>query len=343
VLDVLSLLVDKSLVVAAVDDDQVDARYRLLETIRLYATAHLAAAGEADATRDRHRDHYLALAEDATPHLESPGQAEWTSVLALHHQNLRDALAWSHERGDSTALSRLAASLGLFWTTHGPTSEGAAWLDAALERAEDIPAQLRARVLFWRAWLAPLDFNVARVIEVAEEGMALASQLGDDALAGRFQVLVGSTSALMGGPTDVLEQGIDRARQLGDGWSRSTGLMWLMAKFISQDPPRAEALGDEAVGVARASNPSMVNISIGNLGFATWCRAICGKPAGSWMRRSARATSSMTRWRSRGPSASAPWCCCSATSRTSAWPSWTAWRLSAESPDSTCGIPGCRT
>ena len=60
VLDQLSLLVDKSLVVAEDSGDRT--RYRLLETVRQYALEKLGESGEADAVRSRHRDHYTALA-----------------------------------------------------------------------------------------------------------------------------------------------------------------------------------------------------------------------------------------------------------------------------------------
>ena len=60
VLDQLTLLVDKSLVVA--DDTGGRTRYRLLETVRQYALEKLGESGEADAVRARHRDHYTAMA-----------------------------------------------------------------------------------------------------------------------------------------------------------------------------------------------------------------------------------------------------------------------------------------
>ena len=92
VLDVLSLLVDKSLVVADVDDDEQDARYRLLETVRVYAAARLAGTGEEVAARDRHRDHYLAVAEEAEAHFEGPDQRERISLVARDYPNIRAAL-----------------------------------------------------------------------------------------------------------------------------------------------------------------------------------------------------------------------------------------------------------
>ena len=63
ILDQLSLLVDKSLVLA--DDESGSMRYRLLETVRQYALEKLSESGEADAVRDRHRDHYVDVATGA--------------------------------------------------------------------------------------------------------------------------------------------------------------------------------------------------------------------------------------------------------------------------------------
>ena len=63
VLDQLSLLVDKSLVVA--EDSRGRTRYRLLETVRQYALEKLGESGEADAVRARHRDYYTAMAAAA--------------------------------------------------------------------------------------------------------------------------------------------------------------------------------------------------------------------------------------------------------------------------------------
>ena len=63
VLDQLTLLVDKSLVVA--ENSRGRTRYRLLETVRQYAQEKLGESGEADAVRTRHRDHYTAMAAAA--------------------------------------------------------------------------------------------------------------------------------------------------------------------------------------------------------------------------------------------------------------------------------------
>ena len=74
VLDVLSHLVDKSLVVA--DQSSSETRYRLLETIRQYARQKLAEQGDEDECRDRHLDYFMQWAETLAPTIEGTGSVD---------------------------------------------------------------------------------------------------------------------------------------------------------------------------------------------------------------------------------------------------------------------------
>ena len=88
VLDQLTLLVDKSLVVA--DDTGGRTRYRLLETVRQYALEKLGESGEADAVRTRHRDHYTSMAAL----LDAPAGSDYEQRLEqadIEIDNLRAA------------------------------------------------------------------------------------------------------------------------------------------------------------------------------------------------------------------------------------------------------------
>src|SRR6266567_4565710 len=79
VLDVLTRLVDKSLVVA--EERAGHARYRMLEPIRQYARSRLAEAGEDVSARRQHAAYFRALAERAEPELWGPDQATWLARL----------------------------------------------------------------------------------------------------------------------------------------------------------------------------------------------------------------------------------------------------------------------
>src|SRR5205807_4056613 len=92
-LDLLTSLADKSLV--AVEQNDGHSRYRLLETVRQYARERLLESSGGAAVRERHRDYFLALAEEADPELLGSEQAEWLQRLEEEHDNLRSALEWS--------------------------------------------------------------------------------------------------------------------------------------------------------------------------------------------------------------------------------------------------------
>ena len=76
VLDVLSQLVDKSLVVVG-DGPEGESRYRLLEVLRLYGAERLAEAGQAEDVRGRHASSFFTMAETAAPELASSTQVLW--------------------------------------------------------------------------------------------------------------------------------------------------------------------------------------------------------------------------------------------------------------------------
>ena len=117
VVDVLTLLVDKSLVVA--ETAGAPTRYRLLETVRQYALEKLGESGEADAVRGRHRDHYTFMATSMFVMLKRPGQANRQQRIEqseIEIDNLQAAFAWSREKSDielAFSAARVVAAAGV--------------------------------------------------------------------------------------------------------------------------------------------------------------------------------------------------------------------------------------
>ena len=130
VLDLLSSLVDKSLVM--VEEREGEVRYRMLETIGQYGMEKLEGSGEAEMTRERHAMYYLALAGEAEPELLGVHQEAWLGRLEEEHDNLRAVLDWALENGEADLGLRIAGVLGAFWLVRGRLSEGRRWLEAAL-------------------------------------------------------------------------------------------------------------------------------------------------------------------------------------------------------------------
>lgn len=140
VLPILARLVSKSLVVAETVrlGSENRKRYRLLETVRIYARERLTEEGVSDRASIDHAAYYCHMAEDAEPRLSGPRQAEWLDRLETEHENLRAVLSSEYRVPSSENVGgdhrlRLAGALWRFWHVRGYWSEGRRRLDAVLE------------------------------------------------------------------------------------------------------------------------------------------------------------------------------------------------------------------
>ena len=148
--DAVGALVDQSLLRRDADESGV-ARFGMLETIRAYGLEKLEAAGEVEATRERHADAMLALAEEAEPAINAGGafgdQGRWARRLEADHDNIRAALSWFLDEKSTRAddALRLASALWRFWESLGHLREGQDWLGRALARTPDADLALRGK------------------------------------------------------------------------------------------------------------------------------------------------------------------------------------------------------
>jgi non-specific serine/threonine protein kinase len=228
VLDLLKALVDKSLVV--VEEGERAARYRMLETIRAYGLEQLAAQGEEAAIRARHAAYFRHLAETADQAMHGPDQPAWLHHLEREHDNLRAALAWAIESGDTETALRFGRALTLFWFFHGHFSEGRRWLEAVL--AVDPPelAPLRPWALNGAGVLACFQGDFTYAGARFAESIALAERLGDE------ESIAFSLTSLSG------------------------------AALYQNDVPRAVALAEESLAIFRRyDTPWNVGLAITNL------------------------------------------------------------------------------
>lgn len=143
VLDVLSQLVDKSLVVVE-QAPESEARYRLLEVLRLYGTERLAEAGRTEDVRGRHAAFFLSMAERAEPELFTPKQVMWLDRLESDYDNFRAAMAWGLDSDHEEAALKIASALMWFWIAHRHVSDGQDWLERAVLHSGDASPTVRA-------------------------------------------------------------------------------------------------------------------------------------------------------------------------------------------------------
>ncbi len=254
VLDQLSLLVDKSLVVA--DDSGGRTRYRLLETVRQYAAEKLGKSGEADTVRTHHRDHYTAMAAQ----LDNPpddGYERLITQAEIEIDNLRLAFAWSRDHSDRELALTLASSLQPLWRTRGRLREGRAWFDAVLtaehvNHGEVTPA-VQARALADIAVLGAMTGDYDSM-ERAEQAVAIARGLDDPALLVRVLTARGS---ITGHTPEIappyFAEAIPLARALGDRRILSQILGWqAYGAAMAGDPIAARVASEEGRDLADA-------------------------------------------------------------------------------------------
>ncbi len=173
VVDVLGRLVDKSLVVADVTDGGL--RYRLLETIRQYAQEQLEASGDSAAVRRRHAGYFVALAEEAGPHLWTRDQVKWNEVVWRDIDNLRAAFDWAVETVSPEHALRLVAPLAVDTQIGDLAME---WAPLAIEIPGAEVHDLFPKVAAWTSWGALLAGDVARAKGLADVAERVQHTLG---------------------------------------------------------------------------------------------------------------------------------------------------------------------
>ncbi|MCH8980226.1 MAG: tetratricopeptide repeat protein [Armatimonadetes bacterium] len=177
VIDLLSSLVDKSLVIA--EDRGGHARYRMLDTVRDYAADRLEQDGDPEAWRDRHLAYFAGLAEQAEPELTGKDQLTWLNRLEAEHDNLRAALDWASAKPDGAEQAlRTSGLLWRFWDVHGHHSEGRARLESALERSAGETAA-RALALYGVGMLCWNLSEFGPAVRHLEDSLAIYRDLGD--------------------------------------------------------------------------------------------------------------------------------------------------------------------
>ncbi|HEY2089045.1 MAG TPA: adenylate/guanylate cyclase domain-containing protein, partial [Mycobacterium sp.] len=251
VLDQLTLLVDKSLVVA--EDIPHGTRYRLLETVRQYAQEKLHESREGDAIRTRHRDHYTALAAL----LDKPADAAHERRIERAEteiDNLRAAFTWSLENADVEMAMAMASALQPLWLTRGRILEGLNWLSTALAcdgpQSADAPAT-RARAFADKALLLSFTGSTEGRDE-AEQALATAREVGEPALVVRALTSCGA----LANPYDrqvagsLFAEATELARELGDfrSLAQIIALDWMTGRVLDE-PAAAQAAAEEGLRI----------------------------------------------------------------------------------------------
>ncbi|MBV9353894.1 MAG: hypothetical protein JO023_00055, partial [Chloroflexi bacterium] len=192
ILEVLERLVAKSLVVA--DHHGTGVRYRQLETVRAYALAQLAAAGETAALQERHAAFVLRLAERAPPESANAAQA---ALLTPEEDNVRAALAWAVQHEQAELGLRLASAAFPLWWFTGHYVEGHAWFDRLLALPAAEPGA-RSTALSVDGQLLTMLGEYALAQQQLEAALEECQSRGDARGIGLIHLVLGNVAMLRG-------------------------------------------------------------------------------------------------------------------------------------------------
>lgn len=232
-------LARRSLISASETD--AGRRYRLLETLRDYASERLEAAGEVGGARKRHREWCLALALRAEPQLFVDDGRAWLSRLDIEHANLAEVFKWVDESYD---LLRLGGALWRWWSIRGFWEEGLEALSVAIREANGRAPEVRWKATYAAGSLAQRLSMLDEAERFAEESFEIARGIGDDRMIAGSCGLLAILRFLAGNRDEcdrLLHEALERAEGAGDRWVEAQAL-YNLGVFAQRAQDRESAL-----------------------------------------------------------------------------------------------------
>ncbi|PSL54725.1 putative ATPase [Saccharothrix carnea] len=247
VLDVVTRLVDRSLVVAPEHTGQ--PRFRLLESVADYGRERLREAGEFEEVRARHAAFYLGLAERADPELRASGQLAWLDRLDADTANLRAA----HDALDPAGAARLTRASTWYWFLRGRLREG--------RRLMTAPDPVTAA---WRAGFGVLLGEAAEPSAIT--GTAGIEDRRERARARWFLGYVLSTVGDMPSGEELTDRALAAFEELGDRWGVAAAHSDRVSQALARgrvDEARASAARADELFVALGERWGQLKASFG--------------------------------------------------------------------------------
>jgi predicted ATPase/class 3 adenylate cyclase len=256
IMAIVSSLVEKSLVVF--DDSGDPPAYRLLQMVHTFAADRLGAAEETPRLLDRHLETFLAMAEEAAPHLAGPEQARVEDLLDANLENLRAAFRFALTKPDSEFSLRLANAVWRFLEDRGYWGDWRRMFDQALAHPGPAPVPIRAWGLAYGSVaaerLGPLDLSEER----ARTAIQQFKPAGDRAGASFALGILGSVAMDRGDSEQAvacIEEALSMRIEIGDRRGVGVSLANLgKAHYERGDYSTARSLMVESLGILEDLN-----------------------------------------------------------------------------------------
>lgn len=250
----LSRLADRSLV--EVVQKEKGERYRMLETIRLYARERLQESGEEARLRDRHLEYFTEWAEQVEPKLRGPEQMVWWDQIEMEHNNIRSALNWSLGGGDVQLGLRLSGAAYWFWDPRDHMREGLKWLKEMLAKtAPQHRTKARAKALMAAGVLAVFDLTTTDpAVDWFMESLEIFREQGDPWWIAYALTTLGWYHLYNAEPMvaeEKFKEAVAYARREEDGWILAYTLKGLGSALERFDYAAARPILEESLAIWR--------------------------------------------------------------------------------------------
>lgn len=283
VLDGVTSLLAKNLLQQRAGSDG-ESRFWMLETIHEYSREKLQEIGEWEALATQHALYFMSLAEESEPHMRGGArQSEWLSILENEHDNVRAALRWAREFGETESVEiglRTAGAFWHFWYVRGYLSEGREELASSL--SADARLRLPGLAGYSKQWRGKALNGVGRFAldqgdhpaarTALEEALSIGREAGDKQSMALSLNYLGGVALREDDYTvarALFEESLLLRREVGDTRAIALSLNSLGIVASTQgDYERARALYEESLGLARQSgDKAAIAHAVGNLGL----------------------------------------------------------------------------
>ncbi|MBO3287164.1 NB-ARC domain-containing protein [Paenibacillus sp. FSL M8-0228] len=233
-LDLLSGLVNKSLVSIETSDDYRYIRYFMLEAIKEYAGEKM--REETDGRNrhvllERHAQYYSQILNRAEAKFRTRERDACLDEVRREYANLRSAMQWCYQNDAHTNSIgfHMVSNLYWFWLHEGRLKEGIFWLNRFLESTvhKELPGGDFAKALHGRGVIQLVQGNVEEAMVSAARSAELARDLNHSAqLASslRLMAFIYINQLLLKDVEPLVKESVDIARKTKDMWNLAASL-----------------------------------------------------------------------------------------------------------------------
>jgi tetratricopeptide (TPR) repeat protein len=252
----LQELADKNLLRYAGSGEDGKSRFQMLQPIREYALEQLANSAEMLQTQRRHASYFLELVERAEPAVGTPEQLHWVRRIKQERENLQIALQWMLDKQETEMAFKLLGAVWRYYNMLNIWDETKSWMERALAQGAHLESAARVKTLWGASWLATHYNDLAQQMILAEQGLALAREIGDKLLIGLLLQNVGDgfrrrkqyDQAIL-----LLEESLSLFRQM-DNYDESAWVLYHIADTFWDRGERARSMEirQESLAIFRA-------------------------------------------------------------------------------------------